>query len=49
MSRFSMDIEKFIELGNALGLEKEELQKFVKEQKEEWRERERLERGKKTD
>ena len=44
MSRFSMDIERFIELGKNLGYEKEELQKFVKEQKEEWRENERLER-----
>ena len=44
MSKFNMDIEKFIILGKSLGLKKEELQKFVQEQKEEWREKERMER-----
>ena len=44
MSKFNMDIERFIVLGKSLGLEKEELQKFVQEQKEEWREKERMER-----
>ena len=39
-----MDIERFIILGKSLGLEKEELQKFVQEQEEEWREKERMER-----
>ncbi|XP_041355427.1 uncharacterized protein LOC121373051 [Gigantopelta aegis] len=39
-----MEFEKFIEIGKTLGLEKADLQKFVKEQMDEWREQVKLDR-----
>ena len=39
-----MEFEKFMQIGKTLGLEKEDLQTFVKEQMEEWKEQMRLNR-----